>query len=355
MRKGSHVLHRLTQKLIRSKRLSVGEAATAARALALPNEDFEEKKSFLIALSNRGEPFSAVTAFAEIFRDLARDPKVDLWRSAAIDVCGTGGDGSHSFNISTFVSFILAAEGVPVFKHGARSNRSQCGSADLLEALGFKLDLEDARIHASLEALSYAFFFAPAFHPAYSNIVPVRKALGEEGHPWTIFNFLGPLINPGRPAYQLLGMFDEKWLVPTAQTLASLGLRRGLVVHGKPREGGQMDELTCSGANRVVGFGELEGFDEVWEPEAFGLKPCPQADLAGGSVKDNVTLCQHILEGKAPTGLVDTILWNAGASFWAANKDVDVQAGITRARNALESGAVATWLKKAQAFYTAAK
>ena len=189
-----------------SRRPRFGTSSRGCPAAGFTGGRFAGEADFLLALAEKGETPAEVAAFAAGISSLAVDPGVSDWADRAIDVCGTGGDGSGTFNISTAVSFIVAAAGVPVFKHGNRSITSKCGSADLLEALGIRLDATAEQVRASLEAVSFCFFFAPAYHPAFKEIMPVRKALATEGKR-TIFNLLGPLINPGKPAHQLLGVF----------------------------------------------------------------------------------------------------------------------------------------------------
>ena len=236
--------------------LDDAEIKTASDLLASPDPDAVDKERFLLALADKGESPEEVAAFASSFRELARDPGLSSLAKAAIDVCGTGGDKSGSFNISTFVAFTLSAGGVPVLKHGNRSITSQCGSADLLEGVGIHLTPSPATLIAAVEELNFTFFFAPNFHPAFKEIMPVRQNLASKGRR-TVFNLLGPLINPARPAFQLLGVFSPDLVVPMASTLNALGLRRGLVVHGKLDKGRGMDEISCAGKNLAAGFGEL--------------------------------------------------------------------------------------------------
>ncbi|TVP77000.1 MAG: anthranilate phosphoribosyltransferase, partial [Puniceicoccaceae bacterium] len=271
-------------------------AARAAALLTAPASELESKSDFLIALSDKGETVTEVAAFASTFRDLAVDPQVQPWAERAIDVCGTGGDGAHTFNISTAVSFILAAAGVPVFKHGNRSITSKCGSADLMEALGFDLQASHDVQRASLEALNFCFFFAPAYHPAFKEIMPVRKALAASGRR-SIFNLLGPLINPGRPAHQLLGVFSNDWVKPLAETLGALGLESGLVVHGRPSESQALDELSCVGHNQVAGFGRLAAIQAMPTLAELGLSACNLEVLQGGDVDQNLLIMQALMDG----------------------------------------------------------
>lgn len=346
-------LEQLTNILAAGTDLNSEESARAAHLLASPSVDLPIKQSFLVALSEKGETAVEVAAFAATFRDLAVDPELADWAPRAIDVCGTGGDGAHTFNISTAVSFLVAAGGVPVFKHGNRSITSKCGSADLLEALGIKLDASNAVIRASLEELNFCFFFAPAYHPAFKEIMPVRKALAESGRR-SIFNLLGPLINPGRPAHQLMGVFSPRWVEPLAGALDALGLKSGLVAHCTPGEGLALDELSCAGSNSVAGFGALSGLSQLPSLDELGLEPCDLDSLKGGDVSTNVQMLHSIFEGsvaEVSKGLIDSILLNAGAALWISGKADDLATGIALARTLIDSGAARDWLARARTFY----
>ncbi len=346
-------IEQLTNNLSCKEDLNSGQAAVAASLMASPHVDLEAKQAFLIALSDKGETATEVAAFAAAFRNLALDPGVEAWASQAIDVCGTGGDGSNTFNISTAVSFIIAAAGVPVFKHGNRSITSRCGSADLIEGLGIRIDAPDELIRESLKELNFCFFFAPAFHPAFKEIMPVRKALAEQKRR-SIFNLLGPLINPGRPAYQLLGVFAQAWVEPIADALDEIGLKAGLVAHCTPAKGLNMDELSCVGRNHVAGFGSLHGRLGDLTVEEAGLTNCSLDSLSGGNVDENIKTLKLIFDAHhkgVSEGLINSILFNAGAAFWIAGRSDSLIAGVELARELLKSGRAGQWLEKAQSFY----
>ena len=334
--------------------LNSSQACTAARLLADKEPTLQDKQAFLVALAKKGESVQEVTAFAQTFRDLAVDPGVHEWASRAIDVCGTGGDGSGTFNISTAVSFIVAAAGVPVFKHGNRSITSKCGSADLMEAIGIKLEVSHEDMRESLRRLNFCFFFAPNFHPAFKEVMPVRKALAEK-KVRTIFNLLGPLINPGRPAHQLLGVFSPLWVPSLAQSLGNLGLRSGLVAHGTPCADTTLDELSCAGCNIVSGFGSLGEISGHLGAVDAGLPSCDFSELAGADVATNRAILLALVRGASDDGVNDglrnTVLLNAGAAFWIAGRSANLMSGTSLARSTLESGAVAKWLDRSQSFY----
>ena len=342
-----------TDILTSSADLTTEQASTVAELLIRPDVPIAEKQACLLALANKGETATEVAAFARVFRDYAVDPGVEEWAGRAIDVCGTGGDGSGTFNISTAVSFIVAAAGVPVFKHGNRSITSKCGSADLLEALGIRIDAPNELLRDSLSELNFCFFFAPAYHPAFKEIMPVRRALAESGKR-TIFNLLGPLINPGRPLHQLLGVFSERWVQPLAHALGDLGLKAGLVVHGRARSGEPLDELSCAGENYVAGFGKLSNMAKTLKVSDLGLPECDFSDLAGSDVTGNVATMHALLSGSAdtvPAGLRNSVLLNAGLALWISGAASEVSAGVALAEETLRSGRVGTWLKQARSFY----
>ena len=343
-------LDTLTRTLKSGQSLTRKETTAAAELLIAPATPEVAKKDFLRALNTKGETAQELAAFAITFRQRARNPQVEPFAPHAIDICGTGGDGAGSFNISTAVGFIAATAGVPVFKHGNRSITSRCGSADLLSALGFPLDMEATAWRKSLQTLNFAFFFAPAYHPAFAHIAPIRKALAAEGTR-TIFNLLGPILNPGTPAHQIVGVFHKKWVEPIAEALHQLGLKRGLVVHGVLPNGSPIDELTCSGKNYIAGVGELRHIYGTRTPSDFGLQDGDPDDLRGGSFEENRHLLDRLLDGNGPPGLETALCMNAGAALWAANAATSLAQGATYARELLHNGAVASWLSKAQSFF----
>ncbi len=326
--------------------LTDAQSEDAARQLASSEASAELKKNFLLELSKKGESASEVASFARVFREMARDPGLQDYAGEAIDIVGTGGDQSGSFNISTTVSFILAAAGIPVIKHGNRAITSKSGAADFLGALGVSVEADDQKLRDSLQALNYCFLFAPAFHPAFKEIMLVRRELAEEGER-TIFNLLGPLINPARPAHILMGVYSQKWVYTVARSLDSLGVKRGLVVYGHMPDGGGMDELTCVCENRVAGVGQLSDVDAMWRPEVSGFDRCQKSDLAGGSAKENLEILYGLLDGKGKKGLIDTILYNAGTALWIYGKNE----GFALAKDVLLGGALKDWLQKTRDFY----
>jgi anthranilate phosphoribosyltransferase len=346
-------LDSVIQQLSQGKDLSYADAESSAKLLGQETISVDDKISFLKALAIKGETAEEVSAFASIFRGLAIDPNLNDIAENGIDVCGTGGDGFGTFNISTTVSFLVAASGIPVLKHGNRSITSKCGSADLMEALGIHLAV-DLEVHRkALEALNFTFFFAPAFHPVFKTIMPARKALASEGQK-TIFNLLGPMINPAKPKYQLMGVFSKEWIDPIAKALHALDLKSGMVVHGEPIANSCLDELSCAGKNFHKGFGALSGLEGTLDLTSTGLETCQPNELKGGGVEENITLLLDFAEQrneKMPVGLRESIYLNAGAAFYCAQKVSSIADGVLVAKETVESGALSKWLQDVRTFY----
>lgn len=343
----------LTSTISGGRSLESPQAEAAADLLASPDIPASDKAAFLTALSRKGETADEISGLARRFRALARDPGLDAWRERAIDVCGTGGDKLGTFNISTTVAFVLAAAGVPVFKHGNRSVTSKCGSANLLEALGVDLMADDATLRRSMEELGFCFMFAPAFHPAFKAIMPVRQSLAAAGQR-TVFNFLGPLLNPARPAFQLLGVFDLGAVDVIADALHQLGVEGGLVAHCRIDASRGLDELSAAGENRVRGFGSRRSIDARWSASDLGLAPASLGELQGGDLEDNVDLLEALLDGRAPRGLEDTVSLNVAAAFHIVGRHDSVAAGLPEARELLLGGATRAKLEQTKDFFAKA-
>ncbi|MDR1498643.1 MAG: anthranilate phosphoribosyltransferase [Puniceicoccales bacterium] len=340
----------LTAKVESGVSLDEVEATQMALWLADANENFEGKKRFLRSLNIKGESVEEVYAFTKTFRDLARRVEGLKVRSVAIDIVGTGGDKSGTFNISSAASLVVGSAGVDVVKHGNRSITSESGSADFLAGVGVPIEVPDAKLVASLETMHYCFFYAPAFHPTYKAFMSVRKALASEGHK-TVFNLLGPLINPVWPPMYLLGVFSAHWVDLLAAVLARLGVRRGLVCHCALREGGGLDELATVGVNFVSGVGELAHVRGEWLPEDFGLETRRREELLGGSPEENREMFERFLNGGASRGLRDTIVFNAAASLWVAGRVPSVRDGIALAYGLLEDGTTRRYVERLREFY----
>ncbi len=342
-----------TEKLKDGFNLNPIEAEFCARILGYETISNAEKIDFLSALANKGETALEVSAFAKVFRSLAINPQLDDYAACGIDVCGTGGDGFGTFNISTTVAFVLAALGIPVLKHGNRSITSKCGSADLMEAIGIELMIDLHNHRKALEALNFTFFFAPSFHPVFKSIMPARKALAANGSK-SIFNLLGPLINPAKPKFQLIGVYSKEWINPIAEALDNMNLDRGIVVHGVPLEGTALDELSCAGHNFHRGFGKLSGIDGVLEIQSTGLQRCDAEELKGGTVEDNTKILFAFAsneESTVPRGLRDTIYLNTAAALLSCGRVQTLSEGVLQARSCIESGKLINWINKVRDFY----
>lgn len=344
------VLLELQTQLEAGGDLASAQVQAAVAALIAAEVPAAQKEAFLTALAAKGEKPAEVAAFACEFRRLSRDPGVARWAAEAIDVCGTGGDHAGSFNVSTAVTFVLAASGLKVFKHGNRSITSKCGSADLLAALGVPTDAPVERLHRSLEELNFCFFFAPAFHPAFKEIAPVRKALAARGQR-SVFNILGPLINPGRPAFQLLGVFAEAWVAPLAGALHDLGLTAALAVHGRLPTGGGIDEWTTGTENVHAGAGRLCAPLSRLDLSITGLNAGRLDDLKGGDVPENLAILEALLDGRAPAMVADTVALNAGTALWIAGRARDIASGVVQAQELLRTGAVKRHVDRTRQFW----
>ncbi len=287
---------------------------------------------FLAAMAQRGEDSEEIIGAAQALRAAAVPFEHDY--PEAIDTCGTGGDGLGSFNLSTAAAIVAAAAGATVIKHGNRSVSSACGSADLLETLGIQLELSPGQAREVLDEVGITFLFAPHYHPAMGFAAPVRRALGVR----TLFNFLGPLCNPGRVRRQLLGVSDGQRVRDFATALEGLGCERAYVVHGA----GGADELTLEGRNRAMAVGSAPATD--LDASALGLDSRPVADLRGGDAARNVELLDGVLSGE-PGALLDGVLLNASAALLVAERAPDAQAALVLAREAIASGAAADRLQ----------
>jgi anthranilate phosphoribosyltransferase len=318
--------------------LSAGDVSLVAAALVDGTVGEEAKAEFLGALSERGETAGEIAAFAAVFRGYAKDPGLSEWSGRAVDVCGTGGDHSGTFNVSTAMALVVASQGVPVIKHGNRSITSKSGSADLLTALGIRLELTTEEHRRVLAAANFTFLFAPGFHPAFKHIAPVRKRLASEGRR-SIFNLLGPLLNPARPAYQLLGVPRLELVAPMSHALGELGLAAALVVNGSSETGAGIDEATVCGPSLIRGSGRLRSVNTVWEAADFGLPAAPLSALAGGGPEENARMLAELFRGCLPGALEDTVVLNAALALWCCERVSHPREGVELARRAIRDGA----------------
>lgn len=343
-------LAELTAHLAAGRGLAAAEIEEAALALTATVESDQSKAAFLAALAAKGETPEEVAGFARAFLARAVNPGVERWAPEAIDIVGTGGDHAGGFNISSLVVLVLASAGVKVMKHGNRGITSKCGSADLLAGLGVTLDAGPEKVRRALDQLGFAFFFAPAYHPAFKHIAPARKALAVQGQR-SVFNILGPLINPGRPAYSLIGVFAQAWVPKLAAACDALGSQAGLAAHGILEAQRGIDEMTTATPNLVRGWGRLRDVSGTWNAADFGLAVSPFAQLQGGDVAANLAIAEAIMTGRGPGGLVDTIVLNAAVALWIVGKTSNVREGVPIARDLLIGGAVAKKIAETREFY----
>lgn len=283
--------------------------------------------AFLAALRVRGETVTEIAAFARVMRERAAPMRVDRW--PLLDTCGTGGDGSGTFNISTITAIVVAASGVAVAKHGNHGVSSRCGSADLLLALGVRVDAPLETVERTLREVGLGFLFAPSLHGAMRHAAAVRRELGAR----TVFNLLGPLTNPAGARRQLLGVYDPARLEGLAQVLRELGSERAMVVHGDG-----LDEVALHGATRVAELRDGQVRTYTLTPEDAGLRRAPLEAIMGGDVGRNVAIARAILEGETGPAR-DIVLLNSAAALRVAGEAEDLRDGAARAARAIDSGA----------------
>ena len=322
------VLTEAIDRLAGGQDLAADEAAKVLREVMEGNSSEAETAAFLVALRTKGETVQEIAGLAATMRELALPVKV---RGDLVDTAGTGG-GRPTFNVSTTAAFIAAGAGCRVAKHGNRSATSQCGSADVLEALGARIDLEPDDVAACIEEVGFGFMFAPKHHSAMKHVVPVRKALGVR----TIFNFLGPLTNPAGAKRQVIGVSDPTKLETLASALAELGTESALVVSSADG----LDEFSVSGTTRVVelGNGELTIYDV--SPEQVGLEPAGDGAVAAGTPDQNARVLRDVLGGQPGTERSLALL-NAGAAIYVGGQAESIAAGVDRAKQSIDSGAAA--------------
>jgi anthranilate phosphoribosyltransferase len=326
-------------RLLEGRDLSRSEAREAMGEIMRGEATPAQIGGFLVALRLKGETVDEIAGCAEAMREHVLP--VEPSRPDLVDTAGTGGDGAHTLNISTAAALVAAAAGAGVAKHGNRAVSSASGSADVLEALGFELELPPPRIARSIDELGFGFMFAPTHHPAMRHAAPVRRELAAR----TIFNVLGPLTNPAQARAQIVGVYAPE-LVPTiAGVLASLGAHRAFVVHGA----GGIDELSPAGANLVCEVVGGEVHRREIDPLELGIERCADDDLRGGSPDDNAAMIRAVFAGdRGPRR--DAILLNAAGAIAAAGHAEDLREGLERARETVDSGAAAARLDELVAF-----
>lgn len=315
-------------KLMQRQDLSAEEAEQAMRIIMDGQATPAQIGGYLVALRMKGETVDEIAGSARAMRAHATRAEVAL-DEPLVDTAGTGGDGAHTFNISTAAAFVIAGTGRKVAKHGNRAASSKCGSADVLSALGVNLDLTPEQVAACIEQVGIGFLFAPKFHPAMKHAIGPRRELGQR----TIFNILGPLTNPAGATHQLVGVYDPALTEPLARVLGALGGQAAFVVYGH----GGLDELTTSGPNRVSSLhdGNVVTFD--LDPGDLNLRPAKPDDLRGGEPEENARILRAILSGEDDSPRRDVVLLNAAAALALADGG-NFAAALDKAARALDSG-----------------
>lgn len=325
-------------KLVGKGDLTYEEAHTVMLEIMGGKTTPTQNAAFLAALSTKStkaETIDEISGCAEAMRSLATPvphPGMEV-----LEIVGTGGDGAHSFNISTTSAMVLAAGGVKVAKHGNRAASSLCGTADCLEALGVKIDMTAEKALSMLQKTNFCFLFAQKYHSAMKYVGPIRKELGFR----TVFNILGPLTNPAKPEMFLLGVYDEYLVEPIAKVLASLGVRRGIVAYGREK----LDEISPNGPTVICEIRDGYYRSSLIRPEDFGLVPGTKKDLLGGTPEENARVTRDILSGRIGGTKRNAVLLNAGAAFFVAQKAESIKEGITLAASLINSGKALTALE----------
>jgi anthranilate phosphoribosyltransferase len=339
------VLAALVQDLIARKNLTTSQIVEAVEQLVDEAVPTPLKAEFLISLGRKGETDEEITGFARELRARSVRPLLDarLRDSEILDVVGTGGDRLSTFNISTGTALIASAAGVVVAKHGNRASTSSIGSADVLEALGIPCDLGPEEAAISLQEHGFAFFFAPRYHPAFRHIIPARRLCAEQGQS-TVFNLLGPLLNPAGPSTMLMGVPRPELCSSMAAVLQQLGVRRAMTVCGAvPGLNGSaryLDEISPLGPTTIAEFYQPLGFtSSTLMPDSFPLQPASLADLRGGDRDFNAALLQNILSGTDRGPRRDAVLLNSSAALFVAGAVRSMAEGWDKAGEVIDSGA----------------
>lgn len=323
-------------KVVSGGHLTTQEAEEAIKKIMNGESNDIEIAALLTGLKIKGETPEEIASFARVMREFAVkiNPKVS---GTLVDMCGTGGDKSGTFNISTCAAFVVAGAGVPVAKHGNRALTSKCGSADVLEALGVDLGAPPEKIQRSIESVGIGFMFAPMHHAATKHVMPVRKTLGYR----TVFNILGPLTNPANAKAQVMGVYDPNLTEKIAEVFKILGLTRAMIVYGEPG----LDELSTAGKTKVS---ELkEGIINTYyiAPEEYGLAQAHMRDLLGGTPEENAETLKKILSGEKGAKR-DIVLLNAAAGILVGGLAEDLEYGLEEAKESIDSGKAEKKLEK---------
>ena len=331
--------------------MSGGDIENAVTLLLSDETDDEAKAEFLTELQRKGESAEEIAGFARLLMERAVDPMIDPGELSGpmIDVCGTGGDGLDFFNVSTTIMFVLAAGGAVVVKHGNRSVTSSCGSADVLEELRVPIDLTPEDLRECVKQNGLGFIFARKYHPAFRSLAQMRERLARQ-KTRTIFNLLGPLLNPARPSNQLIGVFNPDLTGVFADVLHELGRKRAWVVHGLAENGQGMDDVSISGATTVAELDEKGVTSAVIDVSWLGIPRVATSELQGGNAKENAATLEGILSGKISGAKRDMTLVNAAAGFVVAGLAGNLKDGIELAREEIDSGRAFEKLRSLQSY-----
>ncbi|MBP3201776.1 MAG: anthranilate phosphoribosyltransferase [Lachnospiraceae bacterium] len=324
-------------KIVGKGDLTYDEAYAVMNEIMSGETTATQNAAFLSALSTksaRAETTDEIAGCATAMREHATQVKTNM---EVFEIVGTGGDNANSFNISTTSAIIAAAGGVKVAKHGNRAASSKCGTADCFEALGVNINQEPEKCVELLKEVGMCFFFAQKYHTSMKYVGPIRKELGFR----TVFNILGPLTNPGRPSMQLLGVYDDYLVLPLAQVLISLGIKRGMVVYGQDK----LDEISLSAPTTVCEIKDGWYKSYIIEPEDFGFEKCNKEDLKGGEPNENAEIVRKILSGEKGHKRNATLI-NAGASLYIGGKANDMKEGIKLAGELIDNGKAMETLNK---------
>ncbi len=340
----------LIKHLENREELGPRETEVAANLLLDESIGDDKKERLLLALSQKGETPAEIAGFVEAFLGHAVDPmlgELEL-EGPTLDVCGTGGDQLDLFNISTTAMFIAAAAGAVVVKHGNRGITSKSGGADVLEALGIRIDLPPEGFRKCISQAGVGFLFAPNYHPAFKAVAAVRKRLAAAGHR-SIFNLIGPLLNPARPECQLVGVTDRTLCPAFAEILQRLGRESAWVVSGIAPGNRSMDEVSLMGATLICKSGAYQDLeDEEITPEDFGMRKCTLQELRGGDAKANAAILENILSGRDTGPKADITILNAAAALACAGLADHIGDAIDIARESISSGAAIERLRLLQ-------
>ena len=322
-------------KLSKKQDLAYAEAEAVMDEIMSGQATPVQMSAYLTALSLKGETIDEITASAAGMR--AHCIKL-LHNLDVLEIVGTGGDGSNSFNISTTSSLVIAAGGVPVAKHGNRAASSKSGAADVLEALGVKITLTPERSAEILKKINICFLFAQNYHIAMKYVAPIRKELGIR----TVFNILGPLSNPAGANMELMGVYDQSLVEPLAQVMANLGVDRGMVVYGQD----SLDEISMCAPTSVCEIRDGKFTSYEITPEQFGYERCEKGALTGGTPAENAEITKAILKGEEKGPKRQAVCMNAGAALYIAGKAESLEAGVRKAEDLIDSGAAAAKLEE---------